>query len=300
MIKTILVPTSGSGTDDNVFATALAFGRPFAAHLHFLHLHLTPITAAIQVPHFEYCQGAGISHTLEVLRQQGDKLSVSAREHFQEFCKTQHVVVREWVSCKAQQASREIPFARESLTASFSEECDEPVTCLLSHARHNDLIVAGRPHHRDHLSANLIETLLMGSGRPIVIAPESAPHSAILTVMVAWKETPEAARALGAAMPLLKQAERILLVTLPERDEPSPEVLQDLSCQLAWHGVDAEVRVVTGTGSADKLLPQFAAELQPDLLVAGAFGHGPLRECVFGGVTQSLIAHVDCPVFLVH
>lgn len=300
MIKTILVTTSGSDTDQKVFATALALGRPFAAHLQFLHLHLAPVTAATQVPHFEYCQGAAISHTLEGLQHYGDELSMSAREHFQAFCKTQQVAVRDTVFCKAQQASREIPFAREAVTASFAEESDEPVPCLLTHARHSDLVVVGRPRNRDHLPADLIETLLMGSGRPIVIAPESAPHSAIGTVMVAWKETPEAARALGAAMPLLKQAARVFLVTVPERHEPSPEALKDLSCQLAWHGVDAEVRILANLGSAETLLSLEADELQPDLLVAGGFGHGPLREYVFGGVTQSLIAHADCPVFLLH
>jgi nucleotide-binding universal stress UspA family protein len=98
----------------------------------------------------------------------------------------------------------------------------------------------------------------------------------------------------------LKQAQRIFLVNVAERDGPSPEVLEDLSCQLAWHGVDAQIRIVPNTGSAEILLPLVSDELQPDLLVAGGFGHGPLREWVFGGVTNSLMAHAACPVFLLH
>jgi nucleotide-binding universal stress UspA family protein len=76
MMKTILVPTSGSGPDQTVFATALAFARMFDSHLHFLHVHLLPGTAALQVPHLEFCQGAAIAHTLESLREQGSARSV--------------------------------------------------------------------------------------------------------------------------------------------------------------------------------------------------------------------------------
>jgi nucleotide-binding universal stress UspA family protein len=300
MIKTILVTTSGSATDQNVFATAHMLARPFAAHLRFLHVHMAPISAAAHVPHLEYAMGMAISHTLEGLRQQGNERSTSAREHFEAFCKTQHLPVRETAFCRAQEAMRGIPLALEVVTASFAEVRDDPVGCLLRHAHHSDLVVVGRPRNRDHMPPNLIETLLQGSGRPIVIATDSVPRSAILTVIVAWKETPEAARALGAAMPLLKQAERVWLVTVPERGGPSKEVLEDLSCQLAWHGIDAEVRIMADTGPAETLLALVAQELEPDLLVAGGFGHGPLRECVFGGVTQSLITHADCPVFLLH
>src|SRR5215469_3872954 len=95
MIKTILVTASGSETDQSVFATALALARPFGAHLQFLHIHLAPVTAAARVPHFEYCQGAAISHTLEALRHQGDELSLRAREHFQVYCRTQGIAVRD-------------------------------------------------------------------------------------------------------------------------------------------------------------------------------------------------------------
>jgi nucleotide-binding universal stress UspA family protein len=282
--------------------TALALGRPFAAHLHFLHVHLAPAAAAVHVPHFEYCQGTAISRTLEGLRQQGTRLSTAAREHFQAFCKAHQVAVCEPALRRPTRAAgRETAAAIEAVTASFAVEGDEPVARLLMHARHCDLVVVGRPHNHDHLPANLIEMLLMGSGRPIVIAPESAPRGVIETVMVAWKESPEAARALAAAMPLLKQAQQILLVTVSEPDAPSPQVLEHLSSQLYWHGIDAEVCIAAdSSGSAETLLPRAAEDLKPDLLVVGGFGRGPLRECVFGGVTRSLIAHAPCPVFMVH
>jgi nucleotide-binding universal stress UspA family protein len=47
-------------------------------------------------------------------------------------------------------------------------------------------------------------------------------------------------------------------------------------------------------------LLQIATQEQADLLVVGGFGHGPLRERMFGGVTESLIAAAALPVFMVH
>jgi hypothetical protein len=60
MIKTILVPASGSATDDPVFATALAAARPLAAHLEFYHVHLSATEAAVRAPHVDFCVGAAL------------------------------------------------------------------------------------------------------------------------------------------------------------------------------------------------------------------------------------------------
>lgn len=288
MIKTILVPTSGSGTDERVFATALALGRTCAAHLHFLHVHLAPAIAALQVPHFEFCQGAAISHTLELLRRQGNHLSANARKHFEELCRVHEVKI-----CGT-------PGAAEAVTASFTEESGDPVTCLLSHARHSDLTVLGRRHNRDHLPTSLVETLLMESGRPIVIAPDAASQDPTGTVVVGWTETKEAARALGAALPLLKKARRVVLLGVSD-SAPSLPTFDHLAHQLAWHGVDAQVEIIAGEPrSATELLPLAAAQIGTDLLVVGGFGHSPLRECVFGGVTRSLLDHAEFPIFMLH
>lgn len=289
MIKTILVPTSGSGTDEMVFATALALGRTFGGHLHFIHVHLEPGAAALEVRHLEFCPGALASRELERLREQGDHLSVSARAHFEEFCSAHKVEIRDQ------------PGTVAAVTASFSEEAGEPVTRLLAHARHCDLIVLGRRHHRDHLPTALTETLLMESGRPILIAPDSVPRSLTGTIVVGWKETQEAARALGASLPLLKEAQRVVLLGVAEEGASSRQAFDELVRQLAWHGIRAEVNILDNSSQpATTLLPLAATQLHADLLVVGGFGHSPLRECIFGGVTEALLEHAEFPVFMLH
>ena len=289
MIKTILVPTSGSRSDDSVFATALAVARPFAAHLEFLHLRLTPGEAAGQAPHVEFCLGPALTDALAYLRQQADKLSTSAARHFEEFCATNEIAVRA------------TPATVEAVSASWSEETDQAARRLMFHARHSDLVVLGRARNMDFMPSGLIEELLVGCGRPIVIAPAAPPRRLTGTIMVGWKETPEAARALAAALPLLKQARRVILVGVPEDGGAPPEAFNDLARQLAWHGIAAEVQIIDERSRpAAAQLPQAAAQLHADLLVIGGFGHTPMRELVFGGVTQALIDHAELPVFILH
>jgi nucleotide-binding universal stress UspA family protein len=169
------------------------------------------------------------------------------------------------------------------------------------HARHSDLIVLARPHHLDYMPTMLIEDLLVASGRPIVIAADSAAGGAIDTIVVGWKETPAAARALTAALPLLERAKKVILLSVAEGDGTMAQNLKHLVWQLAWHGIAAESRVIEGkSGEAAAALLAAAADFHADLLVIGGYGHRPMREYVFGGVTRSLIEKAKVPVFILH
>jgi hypothetical protein len=163
MIKTILVPTSGTRSDDSVFATALAVARPLDAHLEFYHLRLTVYEAAVRAPHVQFCRGRAMTDALEHLRAQDEQLSANAVKHFDAFCSANKVAVRT------------TPTTREEVSANWSEETDQPEMNLMFHARHSDLVVLGRARNVDLMPNNLIEMLLVGCGRPIVIAPDSPP-----------------------------------------------------------------------------------------------------------------------------
>jgi hypothetical protein len=108
-------------------------------------------------------------------------------------------------------------------------------------ARHYDLIVIGRPTAPNGLPPNLLERLLLGSGRPLLIPSRSPSHPLLSTVLVCWKETAEASRAVGAAMPLLTKAERVVVAGVEEDDPSLANGLTDLSSQLAWHGINASI-----------------------------------------------------------
>jgi nucleotide-binding universal stress UspA family protein len=289
MIKTIFVPASGTKTDDSVFATALAVARPLAAHLDFYHLRLSVCEAAVRSPHVQFCIGPALGEALDNLKQRDEALSAGALEHFKRFCEAAEVAIQR------------APTTLAAVTAQWIEETDHIEKRLMIHARHSDLVVLGRQHTYDLMPNGLIEWLLMGCGRPILIVPESNKTSRMSTIVVGWKETPEAARALTVAMPLLKQAGRVVLLSVEEHNAANASTLQDLAKQLQWQGISAETRCVGGESrEASQRLSQAAAQLEADLLVVGGYGHGPLREAVFGGVTRALIQRADLPVLMMH
>jgi nucleotide-binding universal stress UspA family protein len=287
-MKNIFVPSSGSNTDHAVFATALAAAAPFGSHLEFYHQRLSTCEAALRARHVEFCVGPALTAALENLRQQDEHLSAGAAKHFREFC-AQHAI-----------KIRVTPDDTAAVTAQYLDSVDNAEKHFLLHARHSDLTVIGRPAHKDLMPPGLIEMLLLESGRPIIIAPNSPPQSLMGTVVVGWKESSEAARTLSAALPLLKKAAKVIVVSVSEDKGATAEDLQDLSNRLAWHGVAVETRLIAGNRAPAESLLAAVADAAANLLVIGGYGHGPLREAVFGGVTAALIHHAGCPVFMIH
>jgi nucleotide-binding universal stress UspA family protein len=121
-------------------------------------------------------------------------------------------------------------------------------------------------------------------------------------VLVAWKDTREAARALRDALPLLRECEHATLLEVGEgaAAEGDDESLQAAGRWLAAHGVGADLRREADVcGAANQLLSR-AADLGADLLVAGGYGHSRLREWVLGGVTRHLLKHMTVPILMSH
>jgi nucleotide-binding universal stress UspA family protein len=288
-IKTILVPVSGSETDRVVLSTTLSVAQPLGAHLEFLHLCLPLEEAAARAPGVQTLRGERAREALDHLKRQQSNLSTSATHYIQQFCRDHGI------DCCTE------PVESSVVSATCIEESGPAVATLLFHARHNDLIVLGRAQHVDCMPDDLIDQVLTGSGRPLLIVPAGSSYELLGTIVVGWKETGDAARAVHAAMPLLKLARRVVLVNVAEDNPECPRALEHLSEQLAWHGISAEPRRVgDGVVSAATLLPQVASQLKAGLLVVGGFGHSRVRETVFGGVTRTLIDGASLPVFMVH
>ena len=289
MIKTIFVPTSGNDTDDRVFVTALALARPLGAHLRFFHLRLSACEAAVHARHVEFCVGPAINDALRHLREQDNELSATAAQNVNAFCAANDIPLQS------------IPDGSVAVSGQFLQETDHEEARFMSHSRHSDLIVMGRPRHEDLMPFNLIEKLLLGSGRPMVVASDSSPPATIGTIVIGWKETPEAARAVGAAMPLLKLAKKVVVVHVAESDNAAVRDLDLVAEQLSWHGISVQLRLIRNPPAhAPEALAATASDLGADLLVMGGYGHGPWREAVFGGVTTTLIGHAGLPVFMMH
>ena len=107
-------------------------------------------------------------------------------------------------------------------------------------------------------------------------------------VAVAWNGSPQAVRAVGAALPILATADAITVITVGDR-KPGDDGLREY---LAWHGITAKFRSVPAVHgrSTGALLLDTASEADADILVMGGYGHRPWREALFGGVTRDILA----------
>jgi nucleotide-binding universal stress UspA family protein len=176
------------------------------------------------------------------------------------------------------------------------EHCapNEVAKILVDHARLRDLsIFPINPAEEGQRS--LVEALIFESGRPVLLLPEGATRqlpSSFDTIAVAWDHSRPAARAVADALPLLRTAKRVLVVTVAdEKRLHRPDSGVELCKHLARHGVEVTFDRVQAKGRAiGDALEAYASGHNVDLLVMGGYGHSRLREFVLGGATRSVLA----------
>lgn len=145
--------------------------------------------------------------------------------------------------------------------------------------------------------AEAFQQVLADEQRPVLVARGGLKLDG--TVVVAWDGGKEASRAARKAVPLLKQAGRVLIVGAPDASSRTFDLarLQDF---LAARQVKAETQAIEGSTDAGRLLLEAARGAGADILVAGAFGHTRLREYIFGGTTRTLLNSDGPSLFLSH
>ncbi|WP_394760813.1 universal stress protein [Phenylobacterium sp.] len=180
-----------------------------------------------------------------------------------------------------------------------------PVAAMARQARSADLIVAGgAPLGGEgvYRAASPVE-LVMQTGRPVLVAPPKPGKFHGRAVVVAWKDTREARRALADSLPFLKAAEQVVVVECCAKDGIADARLNtsDVVQHLRRHGVDAFGKAVTAAPERVSTELQITAqEIGADLIVAGAYGHTRLGEWAFGGVTYDLLNALERFVLLSH
>lgn len=190
--------------------------------------------------------------------------------------------------------------------ASWNELTEFSVTYEFSRqALYTDLLVLGQHDPADTEAANVpadfAESVMAASGKPALIVPWSgARHSVGGTVVIAWKETPEAARAVVAAMPVLQAARHVHVVSW---SSPISDVGGSLSLETylrahrvaaVWHRHGDE------PPHLGELLLSTAFDLDADLLVMGCYGHSRAREWVLGGMSRTILQSMTLPVLMAH
>ena len=174
---------------------------------------------------------------------------------------------------------------------------------LIDNAQVRDLVMLGVRGPLRHPRQGLVEAVLFGTGRPIVLVPAAASPLADGRVLVAWDATPSAVRALHDALPLLTRARDVVIVSVAnDKEFRSPHSGTDLCRYLARWGVDARYESVTRERqTVGAALQDFARRIEATLLVMGGFGHAREREFIFGSATRDIFqSNLELPVLLSH
>ncbi|MEZ0214732.1 MAG: universal stress protein [Xanthobacteraceae bacterium] len=177
---------------------------------------------------------------------------------------------------------------------------DQLVADLVAQARIHDLTVLDAAPSSVATDRGLIEAVLFDSGRPVLVVPAGIAEFRGRRIAVAWDGSARAARALNDALPLLRAAEQVEIVSIQgEKDLSNAVPGVEVAPHLASHGITATVVDLTVEhNDVAQTLRTYALQHRVDLIVMGAFVHSWLRQLILGGVTRSLLKASPVPLFL--
>jgi len=204
-----------------------------------------------------------------------------------------HAAIRNRVA----ELEAEFRAAMQNRAAAVEWRCAEdfPTRFIAQQARAADIIFVGEDG-RDAIADPFMQAnssdLLMQTGRPILVVPDDGDWLDLRSVLIAWKDTPEARRAVADALPILREAKDVTVVAIVENEADRSAALSGVEDLVAWllrHDVIASERVPGECGNVEIQLDKIASEAGAGLIVAGAYGHSRFHEWVFGGVTKRLL-----------
>jgi nucleotide-binding universal stress UspA family protein len=284
-VRTILVPVRGDGKGEGVLDHALSLATRHTAHLEVLHCRPKPedmIPFGVPIP---------ASLRASIVSSAGslaDEEEASVRKLFDDYCAARGVQVVD-----------DYPWPLDKVSATWREATGKQANVIGRRGRLVDLIAVAKPDRDQNLGLNTLQAALLESGKLVLMCPPKAAASVGAKVAVAWNGSGEVARAMTAALPVLRKADSVLLLSPSDRN---PDIsAEEAKAYLETHGVTCTVHgfKAGSSGVAQKLLDG-AKESGADCLLMGAYGQSRQRELIMGGVTQYVVDHADLPILLMH
>ena len=263
-----------NATDDTAFAArlraALGLARGFDSHL--TCVHVTPFDAIVSGDPF-----GGFYSLPTVLEEVSE-------------------------TYEAHRAETEAVLTREGVTWEWLPYRGQPAHILVDRSRLADLIVLSFPSVSDHSGRgiSLPSDVAVHARCPVLaIGAEDGGFDCFGKAVVAWNGSAEAGSAIRAALPMLKKAASVHIVTVTEEETEFPAT--EASRYLALHGVGSELHEWSPVerGVAGAILAA-ADDLDASYIVMGAYGHSRIREALIGGVTRIMLEESSIPLLLAH
>jgi enolase len=190
--------------------------------------------------------------------------------------------------------------AQSGARVRWLQEVGDITKSLIADVREAALVVIAQPHNLD--SADALHAAIFNARSLVLFVPIAGalPPTLGRHMMIAWKPRTQVRKAVMHALPWLRAAQHVTLVTV---DEPAAnQDDREMILSLANHGIAAtarHVRTDKGQHIATRLLAE-AEAIAADSIVMGAFRFGQIFECVFGGVTREVLNRTKLPVFMMH
>jgi len=284
-IKTIVLPVGENDRDDALLDVALAVAKRFNAHLDVLHVEPD---ADSMLPYATIGLSASMRESVRTAAMQQRSEATKALQQL-----VDKACVRNGVSMARR---GEYP-GRE--TADWLVESGNRTQIIAQFGRLSDLIIVPRPE-RVSPPPKSIDAALRETGRPVLILPPGSFKSIGERVVIGWNGSKEAAQAVAAARPALREADTVTVLTTEKRQNRRPNG-DDLLVYLACHEITASLSIMdTRNRDVPEALLANARELDADLMVLGGYSRSRLREVVMGGVTGELLSTSDIPLLMVH
>lgn len=285
-INSLLVPISGTDASKAAMDVAFTVAKELQAHIDALHVRPDSRDA---VPILgEGVSGALIEEIMDVAETEAGERAGKARAMFDEFIKRYGVAVVDGPTTGRASASWVEVTGRE-----------DEVTTL--RGRLSDATVVSRPTPETDIAATMtLNAALFDTGRPVLVAPPGFSGSVGTRIAISWNGSAEAARSIGAAMPLIERAREVVVLTAVGEVQSAPTI-PDMLTYLAWHGVKATTHTLQSVNKivGDVLLKD-CAQIGADLLVMGAYTRNRLRQMILGGVTRHVLENATIPLFMSH
>lgn len=175
---------------------------------------------------------------------------------------------------------------------------------FVQEAVYADLLVVGQEARLPETGSappGFVETAILDSGKPTIVVPAAMRSATVARrIVVAWNGSPQAARALAGALPLLRLADEVHVASWSRLAPAAPFSRIDAVAWLRRHGVAATVHLLPPSAHIAREIGPFAASLGGDLIVMGCYGRSRASERVFGGATRSVLAAMDVAVLMAH
>src|SRR5215467_7696665 len=279
-MKTILVPTQNIPAMKSALETALLLAQRTGAYIEGFALRFgIPQFVVAELP-------SGIP--MESYQAHRDEEIAEAHRIFETFMKEHNVPSGRG--------------AADRPCSGWLADAPEGESFVGSQGRAFDVTIMSRPDADTHsLHSRAIESGLFESGRPVLLSPPVAPKAIATNIMVHWNGSTEQARSNAFAMPLLRLARRVTVLTVIDGQDVAGPAAADIIRQLQHNGIPAKpLRVKLGDRSTGEAVLDAARAEGCDLLIKGAFTRNRLRQMTFGGATSHIMEHADLPVLMAH